>query len=703
MTFLFVALWAVCTALHFALCTRVVARRLPDATVEERVWAAVVIGVAGLLCVLHAAMLFTSLSAATVGLAFLIFHAWIRFAGVFAMPRAIAPLQLSPKELIGAALLLAIGLSWIDAASQSAAVLGPDASGYHVPAALNLARGATLVDLPATQHLYPLAGSVMSAWFLWPFESPLLVDLAQLLPFLLMVASICWLFRLLTGLPGFVWGVPLVLTLFSMPLYRALSAGSADLWFAASFVALAASLTAVHARGAWRAVDWWLAGGAAGVLIGSKTTGIVAAGLLGAVFVATQLLDRLGRARPEARLSAPASAIAGFLLACGAGGIWLVRNWWLYGSPVAPAGVSVGALTIFPGPGWEPVAFRSVMSDVVGLGGYRLGNRVWEFAAVWFAPWFLPAIALVLIYVVDLVVARSTPAERRRARTAALMLTAGAGGTLLWLIAGAPWTSLEWSRGFSLRYSLPVPTLLAVLAAASLFPLRWEWSRQERAADVMWAVALGTSCVLLWLSTHGGRVVDGLVPTVTMAWLVAAGATAVLLLRAGPKQRGRWAAAVAVGVAIAWAAPLHRRDVRAFDETAARTVEQAHRFASGQPIETNDARGLLLEAQQYERLDGAECAARRWFVLGRLEEPLVLQDDRFQSLVFYAGRDPESARRAGPVGRCEYVVTTPAIRDTDKGRAIEEALLGRPGGREVARAAGLIALAAASVSPSIAR
>ena len=87
MTILFVALWAGCTALHFALCTRFVSRRLPESTNDERVWASVLVGVAGLSMVLHGAVLVTPLSVISASVAFLLFHGWLRIAGLLAIPR----------------------------------------------------------------------------------------------------------------------------------------------------------------------------------------------------------------------------------------------------------------------------------------------------------------------------------------------------------------------------------------------------------------------------------------------------------------------------------------------------------------------------------------------------------------------------------------------------------------------------------------
>jgi hypothetical protein len=698
MTILLVALWAGLTALHFALCARFAARRLPGASIDERAWASVLIGVAGLSMILHAAVTLTSLSTISVAVAFVLFHGWLLVAGRLAMPGAIRPAAITAKEAIGAALLLAITLAWIEAASVSAAIGGPDATGYHVPAAVNLARGASLLDLPATQHLYPLAGSTIAAWFLWPFHSPFITDLGQVLPFLVLATSVVWLFRLLTGLPGFAWGVPIVLTLFSMPLFRSLSLGSADLWFGASCVAFVAALVSVHARAEWRAIDLWLAGGAAGLLAGSKTTGIAAGVLIVAAYVAVALAARLmsGPAGGHRRLLKP-SVAAGILLAAGAGGVWLLRNWWLFGSPIAPSGVTIAGVTVFPGASLEPTAFRSVRGDVMGLEGYRLLTSIRGYAAAWLAPWFLPVLVLVPLGVVDLVSAKRASSDLRRARVMTLGITVLAGSMLLWLLAGAPWTSLEWSRGFSLRYALPIPALLAVLAASALFPLGWRWYASERAAEVAWAAGCAGAAWIFALSIRGQGGATLPVPPLAVPWLAAAGAIAFGLSRVPMKQRAYWPAALGVGLAMAWAPQLVARDTRAVQWRVAQSEEEAQRFASGRPIELGlppqdtEVRELWLAVQSAERANGAECQARRWFALGRIDFPLLLQDDHFRSRVFYAGRDPESARRVAPVGPCDYIVTTPALAGTEKGQAIAEILAGGPA-REVARTAGLIAL-----------
>jgi len=217
-------------------------------------------------------------------------------------------------------------------------------------------------------------------------------------------------------------------------------------------------------------------------------------------------------------------------------------------------------------------------------------------------------------------------------------------------------------------------------------------------AELVWAGAyLGTGWIFA-LSLRGQAGAAAPVPALSVAWLVAAGGITLLLTRAAAERRGRWAAAVGVGIAITWAPQLAARDARAVELRIAQSEEEAQRFASGRPIDLGlppqdaEVRQLWLAVQSRERADGHECQARRWFALGRVDFPLLFQDDRFLSQVFYAGRDPESARRAGLVGQCDYIVTTPALAETEKGQAIEAILAGGAVRREIARTGGLVAM-----------
>src|SRR5580765_8046569 len=110
-------------------------------------------------------------------------------------------------------------------------------------------------------------------------------------------------------------------------MFHSSSQGSADLWFAAAFVALIAVIVHVWSSiGRWHLFDVALGAAAAGLLLGSKTTGAPATGLILGAAAAVSIARRLARGPRVAWPSALVAAVAiGVLVCAGAGGIWLVR------------------------------------------------------------------------------------------------------------------------------------------------------------------------------------------------------------------------------------------------------------------------------------------------------------------------------------------------------------------------------------------
>jgi hypothetical protein len=178
----------------------------------------------------------------------------------------------------------------------------------------------------------------MAAWFIVPLGDPLLVDLAMALPFALLVASINYLVRTMTGVSGNRVGVvalPCALRHAVVSKRQRRSGGSVVRGWLRQRVVDCRCLDRTRAM---RSVDIVLLGCAFGLLAGSKTTGVAAAGMLmvGAAFVSGLRAVFGGR-----KNSADAPGLRAFFVAgvvtIGAGGIWLVRNWIQFGSPLAPA------------------------------------------------------------------------------------------------------------------------------------------------------------------------------------------------------------------------------------------------------------------------------------------------------------------------------------------------------------------------------
>jgi hypothetical protein len=182
MTLIAIWIWLASLGLHACTIWRFVRRRLVDASHDERLFASVVAGIGTLSAVLHVLALTAglTLTRGVIGLAVLDAAIWLSMRHVAdrTTPRRTAT-AVAIAEFAAAIALMAIVLAWIDHASMSALVDGTDAAHYHVPVAVNLARGARLFDLPATPHTYPMTGSMLDAWFILPLGSPLLVDAAM--------------------------------------------------------------------------------------------------------------------------------------------------------------------------------------------------------------------------------------------------------------------------------------------------------------------------------------------------------------------------------------------------------------------------------------------------------------------------------------------------------------------------------------------
>lgn len=677
-------LWLVATAGHFVLTVRWSGRLSAGDTVsaDERILAVVLGGVGTLSLVLHAVAITAGLGLGS-GLAGLaVWHACVAIAlrtrREAAGPRRLPSPRLQLIEALAVAWLAGITISWIVMAPDTAVVAGTDAAHYHVPVAVNLALGASPFDLPATQHLYPMAGSMVAAWFIVPTHDALVVDLAMCLPFLLLAASLNGLFRAVTGLTGLGWATWLSAALFATPIFRTSALVSADLWFAASFVATTAVMAEARAAGGWSRRRLVLLALALGLLVGSKTTGALAAALLAAAYLVLALpgvLRSRGWRWPDHWAGRLAAAAGLGVLGVGTGGVWLVRNWIHFGSPLAPTGISLFGFQIFPGEIWQATSYLSVMGDLQRDASYELTARATYFVDRWFGPWFLWVVVPGLVVPFDLALAawRGRTEAPFRARLLAIALAIGAGVPLIWILVSAPWTSLEWTQGLALRYALPVGALLPWLSLLALFPLAWRWGAYETgpAARALNVAVMAGALFLFRASLSPDA--PGHVP---VPWLSAQAGLAGLLLgtlAAFPTIRRSHAGAVAALSLCAIAG--------GFWAVSAARQSDAWKIA-GEARRSSDAGAeslvgaLYRAALTYEREAGRGCPARRFLGLTRIDAPLDLQPAAYRNLVFYAGRDLASAQRAAPLSPCDYIVTTRALMGTDRGIALMAALTG---------------------------
>ncbi len=677
-------LWLAATAGHFVLTARWLGRLSPRADRDERWFETMLAGTGTLVCLLHAAAVLVGLSLATGFAAIGIWHAalavWLGTRAPAALPAAAAEgdrpgTAVRWLEVGAVATLVCVAWHWLATAAASLAITGTDAAHYHVPVAVNLAQGTSPFDLPATPHLYPMATSMLAAWFIVPLGDGLLVDLAMLIPFLLLSASFASLFRSATGASGLLWTTWLVLALFSTPMFRSAALMSADLLFTAACAALGAVLVGLWARSDVRAADLVLMGLAVGLLVGSKTTGLLAAVLMLALFVAAWLGRRRFRfGRPTPALWG--AGVAAAALAVGAGGIWLVRNWVLFGSPIAPSGLTIAGLTIFPGEPLAPTSYLSVLDHLQKDPTYSLLTRAAHFVNQWFGAWYLPALVVAVVVPID--AAAAAWLGRRRdlaaARAWILAILVGVGVPMVWLLIGAPWTSLEWTNGFALRYVLPLFALVSLAAFLGAFPVTGRWYARPLPAAAAGSVLAVASVTMLVAAER--RDLSLFVPGLSGSLLVGLPLYAAFFLVAGIGPRARVAAGVAGLLVVA---PLTARFLADRDELA-RAVQ------GREPVSISAAREIYVAALDREARAPRVCDRRRFFLLTRLDEPLALQSIDYRNLVFYAARDVAVTARVRPMATCDYIVTSRAVMATDKGQALVTALDPSGAATEIAEA-----------------
>lgn len=639
-------------------------------TRDESWFRSTVAGTAGLSVVLHLLAATIGLSLAGVLLGLLAGHgiaAWLtaRHRSVIE-PRPQSDRITLALELAAALTLVAVVFQWTMLAVRTADVSGTDAAHYHVPNAVNLALGASLFDLPPTSHLYPMGASTLAAWFILPLQTTLLTDLVMVLPFLLLMSSAAWLFRQLTSLSGLAWSTWAMLALFGTPLFRYASLMSADLLFAAATMALAAALLAPIGRRQLRPSDvWWIAM-SLGLLLGAKTTGVIVAVLLGVPAVITLGIQHV---RERSAPVIPSRVWAGATLAMlGAGGVWLLRNWWVWGSPVAPNAMNLFGVQLFSGVPYEATTYNSVLGDILDKPGYDVWTRGGHYIGVWLSSWYLFAVGLIVLVPVDAVIGwwRGGHRERLAIRVGSMLIASAMAAVMVWFLIGAPWTSLEWTKGLSLRYALPCLALLPLLAWVAMFPASLPWYRRTPLT-----AAAGAVSVVGGLAIFASQSLPEFPAVPTLGALLAALAI-IGARRVWPMTGPGWTASALSAVAVV-AASIGLGIWISLADAYARDIRSAAMAGGSRPWREH----LYDAALAREAKEGLPCdtAGRRFFVTNRFDEPLALQGPRLTNRVFYAGRDVKVTARVRPaMGPCDYIVTERAIMGTDKGAALHAAL-----------------------------
>jgi hypothetical protein len=380
--------------------------------------------------------------------------------------------------------LAALALAW---QLLVALVLPPfafDALTYHLTIAASWVQNENLDPsaLSLCCAYYPANSELIFAWPMLLLGSDGAVDLVQFGFVALGALSVAGIVRS-AGLPaaaaatgaGLFAATPIVIV--QAP------TDYADVIVAASALAGLHALTRFAVTGAWPRLV--VAGLAAGVLLGTKGTGVIWAAALAATALAIAIgLVRSGRvpARPAAR------ALAAFLIPCLAlGSYWYARNWIETDNPAYPFAVDVAGVDLFDGPirvddvltepdaggdeAWPSAIVRSWAADLDfwRQGSYEYQQRSGGLGPLW--PWLaLP----LLVPVTVALVRRRSPALIAVAVVAVVLVVQPYG-----------W----WSR-----FTIPLMAIgaLAIVAATEWAPRLW----MRRAVQAL-ALALALAGVAL--------------------------------------------------------------------------------------------------------------------------------------------------------------------------------------------------------------
>jgi len=584
--------------------------------------------------------------------------------------------QVNVLTLVGTIGIAACVLSWLVRSVGSMQITGIDANQYHVPYAVNFAHGAGPFGylVLGSDHCGPVGASILNAWFYQAFSDPLCFDLVNLLPFLLLFLSLAYLFTLLTDAPGFEWVPVIFLLLFTGRLFRIGLFVSADLYYGATFAAAFTQLCAIWMRNKADTYDWLVLSLSMGMLLGSKTHSPVSAALLvGFVGVAMAIRTFVWPKQAPQFTNSVGTAVLCTILLIAAGGVWPIRNWLYFGSPMAPVGLHLFGLTIFRG-----VASSGAPADSLPSAGFLpdsvgtlfpssfLAHSI-ESMGPWIAYLSLGGVVLLIDSAYQLAKDRHLTGTMRRKLSALLLFVA------LFIVHSA---LLVHSRGESVfdvhygqlvRYLIPLYALYPVVVYAGFFTETLPWLKSPA---VRWLVILPALIYVVarynhltelspdWIRAHGSEdLVDyRLVPL-----------AAVLVAPWCIPLRGVWrgyARYISVAVltvslfAFVWFAVEQDTALLELISNFQHQDRLAFERTGNVP---NPYTGVLLRAQDDQRRHSTMCQQSRFFAMSLFLYPLAVQDPRYSNFVYllptdaawWAQRLPSNRPGAGP---CDYII-----------------------------------------------
>jgi hypothetical protein len=239
------------------------------------------------------------------------------------------------------------------------------------------------------------------------------------------------------------------------------------------------------------------------------------------------------------------------------------------------------------------------------------------------------------------------------------------------VIAGLPWTSLDWTKNLSIRYLLPFYFLYLITLYSFLFSDAVSWDR-SRTFSAIGCLVLASGAIWFYRS-H--QVTPGLPPD---QWLAAFSphafvASAALTIPGYLAITGRFrslSATMTLAVAIAVLAALSRQGVLDHNRLAANRANEARQESACAAVgaaPSSEHRGLYLGVVAFQQAQHLTCDRTRFFVASRFDRPIELQNADYSNIVLDARVSSARAlERKGPrVRGCDVVI---ASKEDVKGR-----------------------------------
>jgi hypothetical protein len=265
-------------------------------------------------------------------------------------PRDGLDLQTGARQL-GPAVALAVGAAMLAFAGAYAVWHAPltlyDSLSYHLYFAARWVQDHQIGIIPTpfsdvAQAYAPGNGELFFAWLMLPFNGDLLARAGQL-PFALLGALCLYCIGRRLGCRESHAVYPAVFFLLSRPVAEQMVGANVDLICAAGFLASIYFVMAAAERD--RTADWLLFGVSAGLYLGTKYVALV--------YVPVLLLLVFARG-PRRRSLWALPGIAVF------GAPWYLRNWVVAGSPIYPASLTLGGVTVAHGAFTRAAMFNTI-------------------------------------------------------------------------------------------------------------------------------------------------------------------------------------------------------------------------------------------------------------------------------------------------------------------------------------------------------